>query len=182
LLAAGRATRFGGDKLGALVDGESVISRSAGALAATGCDLRIAVLANATRQHGPALKTAGYEIVENPDADLGLSTSIRAGVAAADARGARAVLIALADMPYVSDDHYGRLIEAFNSCREGLVYTRCGDRRMPPAIFSHHWFTRLCSLTGDNGARDLIHAASTDAEVSAPPDMARDIDRQTDLS
>ncbi|WP_255654847.1 NTP transferase domain-containing protein [Cohnella sp. REN36] len=93
-----------------------------------------------------------------PDADGGLSFSIRCGVRAAEAAGADAVMIVLADQPFVRPEDLRALSEAasadpaldFAACRYG------GSYDAPPAIFARRMFPALAGLSGDRGARALL--------------------------
>lgn len=174
--------RFGGDKLAAVIDGESMLGLSASALAASGFEERVAVVSKGTKIHEPRLRELGFDVALNAEADEGMSSSIRAGVGWAQSRGANAVLIALADMPYVSATHLLRLSRKFDCCTSGLAYSVSAGRRAPPAIFSRNWFDRLRALEGDAGARAFLVAASASDGVEAPYGMLDDIDSQQDLA
>ena len=182
LLAAGRASRFGGDKLAAMFHGETVLSLSATTLAQTDCYLRSAVVNENSSKHVGRLKELGFVTILNDAAEAGLSRSIRLGVTWAKARGARGALIALADMPFITLAHYTRLLEIASHERFGVAYSKCAERRSPPAIFSADWFGRLLALEGDAGARELLQSAPSRAGVDASREMLTDIDTIEDLS
>lgn len=181
LLAAGASSRFGGDKLAAVIDGETVLARSAKALADAGCSLRAAVVSEQSAIHAPLLKTFGYAIVANPHADEGLSASLREGVAWAEGRGAASVLIALADMPFVTPEHLRSLVHNSQQSDRGAAFTRHGARRSAPAAFHSTWFGELRALEGDEGARKIISRLPLSLGVEAPEAMLRDIDAPEDL-
>ncbi len=103
---------------------------------------------------------AGLEaqFVFNPDYVQGLSTSVKAGLAALppDCDG---VVVCLGDMPRVSPAEIDRLITAFNPIegRAICVPTRRG-KRGNPVLLARRFFAELASVSGDIGARDLIAA------------------------
>ncbi len=171
LLAAGRARRFGADKLAQDLAGKPVAHHAAAKLARLPFATRIAVCSAAT----PPLAALGYVIVPLEPEGAPLSRSIALGVAAAQASGAAAVLLALADMPLVPQAHFRALVEAFEG---SPLATLAGDTPMPPAMFGRASFAALRRLTGDRGARDLIAMADT-----LPLDrlFALDIDTPDDL-
>ena len=181
LLAAGSGARFGGDKLGALVGAQTILERSAGALAASGCDERVAIVSAASRIHEALLVEYGFHVLVNPSAREGMASSIRAGVAWAEARGADAALIALADMPFIPVAHFVRLFEKFGQSAGGLSYSANAGQRMPPAIFASRWFGRLQTFEGDAGARALLDKASATDGVEAAAGAFDDIDSQEDV-
>ena len=174
VLAAGKASRFGSDKLMVQMDGVPL-----GLLAAQ----RLAMLPSAAHiavcQPGAAIApqyaSMGYAIVENPDADQGLSGSLHLAVKAASATQAKALLVLLADMPFVDADHVQRLIAA---CDGDIKASSDGKHNMPPAIFSRPTWPLLLATKGDSGARDILANAQT---LTAPDGMLRDIDTPDDL-
>ncbi len=177
LLAAGAASRFGADKLSAPLLGVKVIDHAAAALSSAQCTHR-AVIVNSKNVISCL---PGFEAIANPDADKGLSTSIRIGVDWAEARGAKGVIIALADMPFIEPDHYFRLFEAANASGNQCAFTTAGERRSPPAIFGAAWFSQLRDLTGDQGAKNLLLTQPQAGGVSAQENSLADIDTPEDL-
>ena len=171
LLAAGRARRFGADKLAQDLAGKPLAWHAGQRLAALPFAARIAVCSAAT----PPLARFGYREVPLDPPGAPLSRSIALGVAAAEAAGGRAVLLALADMPLVSSTHFRALVEAFDGTP---LATRAGATAMPPALFGRSSFAALRQLTGDRGARDLIAQADT---LALDPLLALDIDTPADL-
>ncbi len=181
LLAAGSSTRFGGDKLGAELGAGTVLSAAAKALAASEPERRAAVLGEASRQHAPLLEALGYDILINANASEGMGTTLSCGADWAKSRNADYLLVALADMPFVTPDHFSDLMQKARAEPEGLAYSLCSARRTAPACFSARWFGSLCALQGDAGARAIIHNAPQSGAVAAPSRMLADIDFPADL-
>lgn len=170
LLAAGRGERFGGDKLVALLNGKPLARHAGDMLSAFPFHTHIAVCGTST----PVLP--GYHIIALDSADAPQSRSLALGVAAAQAAGARAVLVALADMPLVPPEHIAALVEAFDG---NVIASRVGDVAMPPAIFGAGHFPALMVLTGDRGGAALLR----DAPALPLPEFASlDVDRPEDLA
>ncbi|UAK23218.1 nucleotidyltransferase family protein [Sphingomonas nostoxanthinifaciens] len=174
LLAAGSSSRFGtADKLAQTLDGLPLGLHAARTLSRLPFAARIAV----TRPDGPDFRSQEFAPVINPDPDAGQSGSIRLGLAAARLAEPRAVLIALADMPFVTIAHIAALMVQFDS-DAGVVASSDGGRALPPALFDATHFPALETLTGDAGARALLREATL---VAAPPAELRDIDTIEDL-
>jgi molybdenum cofactor cytidylyltransferase len=173
LLAAGRATRFGGDKLAAPLSGRPLLLHAVAALAALPFGWRVAVVAAGA----PDLAGAGYRHVLNPDPAAGMAGSLRLGVAAAQAAGAAGILVALGDMPRVTPAHV-RALFAASGAGDSCVASSDGVRAQPPALFGAGWFAQLAALDGDRGARDLLAAARL---VRAGPGELADVDTPADL-
>ncbi|HEY0836513.1 MAG TPA: molybdopterin-binding/glycosyltransferase family 2 protein, partial [Azospirillum sp.] len=114
VLAAGRSTRMGGpNKLLADLDGRALVARTVDAALASRARPVIVVTGHQRDEVTAALAGRPVQFVHNPDFAEGLSTSLRAGLAAvpADADGA---LVCLGDMPEVSGVVIDRLIAAYN--------------------------------------------------------------------
>jgi molybdenum cofactor cytidylyltransferase len=172
LLAAGRSTRFGtADKLAAPLGDKPLGHHAAGTLATLPLAARFVVC-----RPGPHA-WPGFERIVNARPEAGLAHSIALGIAAARRGGAEAVLVALADMPFVTAAHLARLLDRHDG-PDTLVASSDGHHRMPPALFGARWFDALEELTGDRGARALLDRAK---EVVASPEELRDIDTTEDL-
>ena len=173
LLAAGLSTRFGSaDKLKTPLHGFPLGLHAAQSLRSLPLAHRF-VVARSTGLDWP-----GFSVIENDRPEEGISRSIALGVAAARLAGADAVLIALADMPFVPSDHFRRLLACYHGPTT-LAASSGGCRRSPPALFGADWLPTLEQLSGDEGARALL--ASAEIVITEPSNL-RDIDRPEDLS
>lgn len=175
LLAAGASSRFGTrDKLAEPLDGTPLGLHAAMTLGGFPFVAKIAV----TRAGGPDFSAAGFDSVRNPEPEDGLSSSIRIGVSEASKAGAKAVLIALADMPFVTSAHFAALMEAIDRDNP-VVGSSNGQRASPPVIFAASEFPALKILVGDIGARALLRKALL---VEADNESLSDIDTPCELS
>jgi molybdenum cofactor cytidylyltransferase len=173
LLAAGRSTRFGAaDKLQASLGGIPLALHAARTLAKLPFAARFVVTAGAT------LDWPDFLPIVNDRPEAGMARSLALGVAAARAAGAEAVLVALADMPFVPVAHFARLT-ALHRGPPSLAASSDGETRLPPALFGADWFAVLEALSGDKGARALLDRAEP---VVAPADWLVDIDSVADLA
>lgn len=177
LLAAGQSERFGSDKLLAPLGGEAVAVHSARRLTKLGAGWRIAVCREAGPL-APELVALGFDVVVNPDPARGLSSSLALGIERAEVVGARAALVALGDMPFVSPDHFAALLAAFDRSTAPIVASGKAGVATPPALFDKGFFQILRSGEGDQGARPLIGSAML---VAADPGELADIDRPDDI-
>jgi molybdenum cofactor cytidylyltransferase len=171
LLAAGRASRFGGSKLTAPLGGQPVYAHAAAAISQLPLSARFAVVGPETRE----LAQYGFDCLPLEPADAPMSQSIAIGVTAAVTSGADAVLIALADMPLVPVRHFEALLAGFDGQAIG---TSIAGIAMPPAVFGGTMFAALCALEGDSGARRLLENLPG---IELAPALGLDIDRPRDL-
>lgn len=179
LLASGRSRRFqGGDKLLATFRGAPLLTHAAGALAGRVPMARLAVIGADQPERRAMLGDTAWTIVDNPAPDEGQGQSLALGTRAAKKRGARAVMVLLADMPLVPDSHLDALATAM-SPELDVVVTRSGKIAGPPALFRVSTFDALDALSGDEGARSVVQAFRSD-QVDLDAALAVDVDdRQT---
>ncbi len=182
VLAAGRGSRFGADKPKPLarLGPRSLLAHAVGAAAAGG--LRPVVVVVGYRA-GEVAAAAGpmVRVVENPDWEDGMSTSLRAGLAALSGEEAVvAAAVALADQPRIGPDAYRRVTAAHREGASLAVATYDGVRGHPVVIGREHW-PEAMALSGDAGARSLLEKYDA---VEVPCDdtgSAADVDTLDDL-
>ena len=181
VLAAGGSARMGRAKQLLEIDGEPLVRRAVRAASASGCGAVFAVLGAAGQQVEAALEGTRAVCVHNSDWQEGLSRSVAAGVAAAEASGADAVLLMLADQPRVDGALLEELIARHPGTPAGVVACRYAGTRGAPALFGAAHFTDLKRLEGDRGAGALL-AALDDVEVVDFEDAALDVDTPADYA
>jgi len=156
LLAAGQSSRMGSNKLLAEIDGRPMVARVAQRLLSSHARPIVAVLGNEADRVDAALGKLPVERVRNPAFAEGLSSSLKAGLAAlpADVDG---VIVCLGDMPLVAGRDLDRLIAAFNPLegRAIIVPTRRG-KRGNPVLWAKRFIPEMAELAGDVGAKHLI--------------------------
>jgi molybdenum cofactor cytidylyltransferase len=157
ILAAGRSTRMGGpNKLTAEIGGRPLVRIAAEEALASRARPVIVVTGHQHERVEQALAGLDVQRVHNPDFALGLSTSLKAGLAAlpADVDGA---IVCLGDMPQVRAALIDQLIAAFDPQRGALVVIPAiNGERGNPVVWSRRFFPDLMAVEGDVGARHLI--------------------------
>jgi molybdenum cofactor cytidylyltransferase len=180
VLAAGSGSRFGGGKLmarwrgGALIDGALQAAMAApvrAALVVSGAD-------PAVRAH---VEAWGLTVVEAADHALGLSASLKAGVASLPP-GASGVLVFLGDMPLIPHAVLEPLAEALEGGAPAAAPVFQGRLGNPVAL-SAALFPQVLALEGDRGARALIEGLGERLVLIPSPDdgILIDVDRPDDL-
>jgi molybdenum cofactor cytidylyltransferase len=185
LLAAGLSRRMGeANKLLAELDGAPVVARAADAVLASRAHPVWVVTGHEAGRVRAALAGRVLAFVHNPDYAQGLSSSLRAGIAAlgGEVDGA---LVCLADMPWVRPAHFEALIAAFESSdARPICVPRFGGRRGNPVLWPARHFAAIAALRGDAGARTLLAARAAEVcEVPvADPGVTSDVDTPTQLA
>ena len=179
VLAAGRSSRMGTiNKLLINVDGKPMVRRAVDAVREAGLDPVIVVTGHERERVEAALKDLPVRFVHNPAFAEGLSSSLKAGLAALPPN-ADGVLVGLGDMPQVGAADIERLTLAFNPVegRAIIVPVRNG-KRGNPVLWAKRFFPEMGEVAGDVGARHLIgQYPEAVAEVEMPGDgVLTDID------
>tara|TARA_R110001606_G_scaffold9469_5_gene40897 strand:+ start:7945 stop:8547 length:603 start_codon:yes stop_codon:yes gene_type:complete len=180
LLAAGQSSRFGDqDKLSAVL-GDKMLGLHAAETAADMPFSQKLVIGSPDHPCSAKWTALGYRVIANEGAAKGQATSVRLAATHAIEAGAKALCIMLADMPFVTSDHIGKLIEGFEQA--GSTRTVASGRSgqtMPPAIFPSGTLERLIGLTGDSGARKLLGDAHL---ITGGDQLLMDVDTPEDLT
>ena len=178
VLAAGRASRFGGRKLEAVIDGVMMGTMTAARLAAFDFNARLAVVDPAHIALINQFKALGFTAIANEQPDAGLSHSVSLAAQAAQDSDAEALLICLADMPNVPAEHITSMLGAFGD-RPGVIASSVQGIAMPPALFPRAHFVRLTALSGSEGAKSLLEGATL---IEADAWSMADVDTVDDLA
>jgi molybdenum cofactor cytidylyltransferase len=181
VLAAGRGERFGGDKVLAPLHGQPIVRHVVQRLHAAGLSPVIVVGGASVAALRAALADAPAQVVENAAWSDGLSSSLRAGVAAVPEE-CSALVIALGDQPLLDVAVVRALVDTWRGSNAAAVVPEYADGRGNPVLFDATLRRRLLSLSGDAGARALLEGMGdrvVRVPVSAP--APRDVDTVDDL-
>jgi molybdenum cofactor cytidylyltransferase len=180
LLASGSARRFGANKLIEPLGGVAVVRWAADTMA-DAVDELFVVVADDGLDVRDALAGLVVRFVINREAHAGLSSSIRAGVAALPP-DAEAVVIALGDQPLLDRDVVSRLIARWRQGGASAVAPSYTDGRGHPVLFGAALFPAMQSLEGDRGARVLLDGLGGElANVPVDADQPVDVDTRDAL-
>jgi molybdopterin-guanine dinucleotide biosynthesis protein A len=189
VLAGGRSSRFGSDKLGAKVGGRPLLNHAIDRLAAVSDEILV-VLAPGDERILPR-STATVRRVVDPELHGGPLIGLLAGLEVADQP---IVVLAGGDMPALSPVVLGAMIRALVASEPGtdaVILASRGDRPPLPAVMRTGAATDVARrLVGDGERRlrSLFERLPTRAIDEAEwrpldPDAAtlRDVDRPADL-
>ena len=180
LLAAGRSTRMGRDKLSLPYGGKTVLHQSLLPLIASPRIGEVIVVVN--RDFKLPLDQTNCTVVVNEDDHLGMSSSLKTGILAASSL-ADAYVVCLADMPGISTELLANLIEAYAKTGGGICLPTYKGRDGHPVVFDVAYRERLLRITGDVGARRIIRddANSVTRLPMDDPAVVLDIDTPADM-
>jgi molybdenum cofactor cytidylyltransferase len=178
LLAAGKSSRFGANKLMHPLNGQPIALHSAIALKSA-LPHALAVVSPGSPVQA-VLAQAGIPTVVSERAAEGMGESLKTGIAAT--READGWIVALADMPFIRPTTHLSIERAL---RRGAVIAAPafhGERGHPVGL-SGRFRDELLSLEGDAGARFILkrHAAEIALVEVNDAGVLKDIDTPQDL-
>ena len=183
LLAAGESKRMGRLKQLLPLGRTTMVEQAIDNLLNSKVNEVIVVLGHEAEEIIKKIATKPVKIEVNPIYHQGMSTSIIAGLKLVD-DGARAVMLALADQPFIDSQTINRLIDEFCDHNKGIVIPTYQSRRGHPIIFAIKYKEELSSLKGDIGGRQIMEHHPDDVlEVAVDsPGINIDIDTTDDYN
>ena len=155
LPAAGASRRMRGrDKLLEVVRGRALLRERAEVALRVSPDVLVTLPPD---DHARAAALEGLAVVRRtvPEAAEGMASSLRAGADWAQARGARALMVVLPDMPDLTAEDLETALRAFDGGT--ILRATSGDGRPGhPVIFPAALLPEMAALAGDEGARALL--------------------------
>lgn len=172
VLAAGQSRRMGrNNKLLAEIDGIAMVRRTAQNVLGSKARPVIAVTGHEREKTQAALKDLDVSFAHNADFADGLSTSMKAGVAALEDE-VDGILVCLGDMPRVSTETIDKLISAFDPLEERTICVPTWrGKRGNPVLWGRRFFEEMMEVSGDVGAKHLI---GTHADLVVEVEMKDD--------
>lgn len=184
VLAAGGGRRLGG-RPKALIryQGRPLLEHALAVVRAGGCDGAVAVLGAAADEVRATASTGSCLLVDNPDWESGMGSSLRIGLAALPG-APTAVLVMLVDTPGVTPAAVARLLAAHRAGAELAAAAYDGRRGHPVLIGARYFAEAAAGATGDAGARALLAAHAPDVRLVECGDVAvpDDLDTPADLT
>lgn len=182
LLASGLSRRFGRrDKLMADLGGRPLVDHAAGVLAKLDAPTKIAVCPHDRREIGERLHDR-FVIAVNKKPKSGLGHSIAAGVHVAMQFKPQAIVLAMADMPFIEGEMINGLINHLGVGGANIAHCGAADGTRPPTAFDNACFDALKALDGDDGAKALLATGRFSVlGLKAPAPLLADVDTADDL-
>jgi molybdenum cofactor cytidylyltransferase len=185
ILAAEASFRLGQPKQLLPFQGETLISRATHTALASNCHPVIVVLGAYTELIKPEIFRLPVALAYNPKWDMGIGTSIKAGLdtmaAIETAGGARldGVLLMPGDQPLIGATLLNDLVDAF-SAHGGIVASAYNNTLGVPAIFAREFSRDLRSLSPAQRLNSIFDRHRARVSVVDFPEGAIDIDTVED--
>ncbi len=181
LLAAGASIRLGQPKQLLNFRGKSLLENVISALDQSETSCLVVVLGGNEALIKDKLNLGQVVIISNPEWQKGMSGSLKSGLTyLKGAYDLDAVLLLLADQPYVDHSLLNQLIGSFKEGNKGIIACSYNNTLGVPCIFSKKYFPMLLALSEQEGAKKIILAHREDTAIVDFPLGAVDIDTWED--
>ncbi|OXS35922.1 nucleotidyltransferase family protein [Streptomyces sp. XY006] len=184
LLAAGGGRRLGGRPKALLRHrGRPLVEHAVRVLREGGCARVHVVLGAQADEVRARADLTDCVLVDNPEWEQGMGTSLRAGLESLAGSDAGAALVSLVDQPGIGPEAVARVLGAYAG-EQSLVSAAYDGVRGHPVLFgAAHWAGIAATATGDRGARAYLRDHAQALTLVECADVARpfDIDTEADL-
>ncbi|MGC9406092.1 nucleotidyltransferase family protein [Streptomyces sp. DZ1-3] len=184
LLAAGGGRRLGGRPKALLEHrGHPLVEHAVAVLRAAGCARVHVVLGARAADVRARAALDGCVLVDNPDWEQGMGSSLRTGLDSLAGTGARAALVSLVDQPGIGAPAMARVRAGYRDETSLVSATYAGVRGHPVLLGAAHWPGIAATATGDRGARAYLREHADRIMLVECADVAQpyDIDTEADL-
>jgi molybdenum cofactor cytidylyltransferase len=172
---------MGQNKLFMDLEGETLVRRVVGRASKAGFDPLIVVLGHEADRVQRALEGLSYRPVFNPEYARGVNSSLRAGIQAVSETQARAAVVVLADMPFVTTAMIETLIEKYRRSEAPLVISDYNGVNAPPMLYDRSLFGELAASEGQGCGKHVVKRHRHQAEsASWPVEALMDLDAPED--
>ncbi len=182
LLAAGESRRMGTPKQLLSYKGTSLIRHAANIVVKSNCDRIIVVLGANSDRISTEISDLPICVTYNTQWQQGMSTSIATGIKALLQMKVNfeAIIVALADQPFITAQVYNRLIERYCQNQLKAVASNYSDTLGVPALFDLTLIPELLKMKQKGGAKQLLNQYSDRTFNLDLPEAAVDIDTPAD--
>ncbi|CAA9579034.1 MAG: Molybdenum cofactor cytidylyltransferase [uncultured Thermomicrobiales bacterium] len=181
ILAAGSSSRLGRPKQLLPLGDRPVLAHTLANASAAALDGLLVVLGHEAATIRGRIDFGAARVVINDTYRGGQSTSLRAGLAALPP-DADAALFILGDQPLIGPAVFDAIIAARRATAAPIIMPTYDGRRGNPVLIARDLFPELAAVTGDQGARGVIHAHAASVHAvpipGSPP--TDDLDTQED--
>lgn len=184
VLAAGSSSRLGQSKQLILVDGKTLLEKSALAALNSGAEYVVVVLGAQAALHKKAIENLLVGITINEEWEKGMGNSLKAGLNYLVTKypETKAVIVMVCDQPFLTAEHLKKLIASFQKNPTEIVASSYNQTKGVPALFSRSMFTQLFKLEDTQGARKIIQLHQGSMQLVEFSKGEIDLDTPEDLS
>jgi molybdenum cofactor cytidylyltransferase len=154
VLAAGKSTRMGRNKLLLEVGGRTVLDRILDAIEASAVDETIVVLGHEPEEVRPIVDTHGVSAVLNPEHEKGMTSSFQAGLREVTVDAA---FLMLGDQLRLDPALLDEMVGLMSSNPDAMITSPVHNgRRGHPVLFRRTLFNEILDLADDETVKDVV--------------------------
>jgi len=157
VLAAGLSRRMGAQKVLLPFGGKTVIAHIVDQLLGSRIDKVYMVTGHQAERISGELSDRAVSIVNNPDYESGMLSSVRCGLRALPEQ-CKGVLVVLGDQPSITSKLIDRMLQSFETIEKRILVPFYNGRRGHPILFSGLYREEILTHYDDVGLRGLLHA------------------------
>jgi len=185
VLAAGLSRRMGVQKVLLPFGGKTVIAHIVDQLLGSRIDKVYVVTGHQAERISGELSGLRVSIVNNPDYESGMLSSVRCGLRALPEQ-CKGVLVALGDQPSITSQLVNLMLQSFDTTEKRIIVPFYKGRRGHPILFSEAYRREILTHYDDVGLRGLLHAHSdevlelsvSNSSVLSDMDVPQDYQRE----
>lgn len=181
VLAAGGSSRMRQPKQLMPIQGTPLILRTVNAVLVSPVWPVVVVLGSSADAVRPLLARLPLQLIDNPQWERGIGTSLRRGVEVLDqfSSSLDGVLVTLGDQPFLSPEAIVDLVSEMAG-RNSIAAARYSGIVGAPAVFGRAYFSELLALPAGVGAQGLLRAHAKLVTPVDLPEFATDLDTPED--
>ena len=183
ILAAGKSTRFGSNKLLFEISGKKLVERVVETSLASKASEVVVVVGFEKEKMLPILEGYQCKIIFNPEFENGQSSSVLAGAKSVK-NEAGAIMILPGDMAYVSVEHINKVIDEYNSLPSSIVVASFDNKMGHPILFDRALFNEILNITEKRfGLKEVVdrHRAEIRRVEVGSAEILLDVDVPEDI-
>lgn len=183
ILAAGKSTRFGSNKLLYKLDDETMIERVVRQGLESKAQEVVVVVGYDAMKITETLKDLSCKIVHNPSFERGQSSSVITGVKFVREH-AKAVMILPGDVASVRVEHINKVINEYNSTESAIVVVSYQKKMGHPILIDSELFDEILNIReGTFGLKEIIskHRSQIKMVEVGSEEVLFDVDIHDDL-
>ena len=120
-------------------------------------------------------------ILVNDNWKDGIGSSISNSLKKIDLEGYHGIIISVCDQPYISSKIFADLIFAFENVGSSIIISKYKIANGPPSLFGKKHYPSLLTLSGDNGAKEIVKQNLNEVGYVLFEEGDIDIDTVSDL-
>ena len=157
ILAAGQSKRMGKPKPLLRFNDKTFLDQIISVLRLSDADTITVVLGAGAETIKKSVDLSGTNVVINKDYQQGQLSSLTAAIKETP-QETDAVLVCLADSPFITEEVVNRIIRKFKETNNPIVVPVFNKKRGHPVLFSSSLFNELSNAPQEQGARYVLHS------------------------